>query len=110
MKTAFRFRLRLRRLRSPYDLVKTRLSEPEVEAEEPNQSQSMGTCIVIGLSFHLLTGLFEFQMPTQTKLRHSWNSGVQKAFSELDQAPQAMWDLGATGANSAKDFIREQMK
>ena len=54
--------------------------------------------------------LFEFQMPTQTKLRHSWNSGVQKAFSELDQAPQAMWDLGARGANSAKDFIREQMK
>ena len=54
--------------------------------------------------------LFEFQMPTQTKLRHSWNSGVQKAFSELDQAPQAMWDLGARGANSAKDFIKEQMK
>ena len=54
--------------------------------------------------------LFEFQIPTQTKLRHSWNSGVQKAFSELDQAPQAMWDLGARGANSAKDFIREQMK
>ena len=53
---------------------------------------------------------FEFQMPTQTKLRHSWNSGVQKAFSELDQAPQAMWDLGARGANSAKDFIKEQMK
>lgn len=54
--------------------------------------------------------LFEFQMPTQTKLRHSWNSGVRKAFSELDQAPQAMWDLGARGANSAKDFIKEQMK
>ena len=27
------FRLRLRRLRSAYDLVKTRLSEPEAEAE-----------------------------------------------------------------------------
>ncbi|XP_073239814.1 uncharacterized protein [Porites lutea] len=50
------------------------------------------------------------EMPTQTKLRHSWNSGVQKAFSELDQVPQAMWDLGARGANSAKDFIKEQMK
>ena len=94
--------------------MKTRLSESEAEAEEPNQSQSMGRCIVIGLSFHLLTGfkkcVFEFQMPTQTKLRHSWNSGVQKAFSELDQVPQAMWDLGARGANSAKDFIKEQMK
>ena len=31
------------------DLVKTRLSEWEAEAEEPNQSQSVGTCIVIGL-------------------------------------------------------------
>ena len=51
VKTAFRFRLRLRRLRSAYDLVKTRLSESEAEAEEPNQSQSVGTCIVIGLSF-----------------------------------------------------------
>ena len=30
----FRLRLRLRRLRSAYDLVKTRLSESEVEAEE----------------------------------------------------------------------------
>ena len=34
-----------------YDLVKTRLSESEAEAGEPNQSQSVGTCIVIGLSF-----------------------------------------------------------
>ena len=51
VKTAFRFRLLLRRLRSAYDLVKTRLSESEAEAEELNQSQSVGTCIVIGLSF-----------------------------------------------------------
>ena len=35
--------------RRAYDLVKTRLSESE--AEEPNQSQNVGTCIVIGLSF-----------------------------------------------------------
>ena len=52
VKTAFRFRLRLRRLRSAYDLVKTRLSESEAEAEEPNQLQSVGTCIVIGLPFY----------------------------------------------------------
>ena len=50
MKTAFRFRLRLRRLRSAYDLVKTRLWGSEAEAEELNQSQSVGMCIVIGLS------------------------------------------------------------
>ena len=31
--------LRLHRLRSAYDLVKTTLSEAEAEAEEPNQSQ-----------------------------------------------------------------------
>ena len=30
--------LRLRRLRSAYDLVKTTSSEAEAEAEEPNQS------------------------------------------------------------------------
>ena len=33
VKTALRFRLRLRRLRSAYDLVKTWLSESEAEAE-----------------------------------------------------------------------------
>ena len=47
VKTAFQFRLRLRRLHSAYDLVKTRLSGSEAEAEELNQSQSVGTCIVI---------------------------------------------------------------
>ena len=51
MKTSFWFRLRLRRLQSAYDPVKNRLSELEAEAEELNQSQSVGTCIVIGLSF-----------------------------------------------------------
>ena len=51
VKTAFRFRSRLRRLRSAYDLVKTSLSESEAEAEQRNQSQSVGTCIVIALSF-----------------------------------------------------------
>ena len=51
VKTAFRFRLRLHRLRSAYDLVKTRLSESEAEAEELNQSQSVGTCTMISLSF-----------------------------------------------------------
>ena len=34
-----------------YDQVKTRLSESEAEAEELNQTQSVETCIVIGLSF-----------------------------------------------------------
>ena len=51
VKTAFRFCLRLRRLRTAYDLMKTRLLESEAEAEEPNQSQSVETCILIGLSF-----------------------------------------------------------
>ena len=51
VKTAFRFPLRLRRLRSAYDLVKTRWSESEAEAELLNQSQSVGTSIVVGLSF-----------------------------------------------------------
>ena len=44
MKTAFWFRLRLRR----YDQVESGSSETQVEAEELNQSQSVGTCIVIG--------------------------------------------------------------
>ena len=51
VKTAFRLRLQLCLLRSTYHLVKTRLLESEAEAEELNQSQSMGMCIVIGLSF-----------------------------------------------------------
>ena len=41
VKTAFRFRLRLQRERSAYDLVKTRLSESEEEVEELNQTQSV---------------------------------------------------------------------
>ena len=50
IKTAFWFRLRLRRLP-----VKSKLgqSESPAEAAELNQSQSMVTCIVIGSSFHL---------------------------------------------------------
>ena len=36
MKTAFRFRLRLHRLRSAYDLVKTRFSESEAETKRGN--------------------------------------------------------------------------
>ena len=34
-----------------YDQVKTRLSKSQAEAEKLNQSQSVGKCIVIGLSF-----------------------------------------------------------
>ena len=34
-----------------YDQMKTGSSESQAEAEELNQSQSVGTCIVIGLSF-----------------------------------------------------------
>ena len=51
MKTAFRFLLRIRRLRFAHDLVKSRLLESEAEAEELNQSQSVGACIVIGSFF-----------------------------------------------------------
>ena len=49
VKTTFGFRLRLRR----YDKVKTGLSESQAEAEELNLTNcvSVGTCIVIGLSF-----------------------------------------------------------
>ena len=57
VKTAFRFRLRLRRLRSAYDLAKTRLSESSADAETLNQSQSVGTSIVIGLSFRFFVRL-----------------------------------------------------
>ena len=39
---------------SAYDQVKTSWSKSKAEAEEVNQSQSVGTCIVIGLSFPLL--------------------------------------------------------
>ena len=39
---------------SAYDQVKTRWSKSKAEAEEVNQSQSVGTWIVIGVSFPLL--------------------------------------------------------
>ena len=47
----FRLCLPLCRLRSAYDLVKTRLSESGAEAKELNQSQSVGACTMISLSF-----------------------------------------------------------
>ena len=59
MKTAFQFRLWLCCLRSAYDLVKTKLLEVEVEAEDLNQSQSVGTCIVIDLSFRFCFRLWQ---------------------------------------------------
>ena len=37
--------------------MKTRLLELPVEAEELNESQSIATCILIGLSFHFSFGL-----------------------------------------------------
>ena len=51
VKTVIGFCLQFHHLRSAYDLVKTRLLELEAETEETKQSQSVGTCIVIGLSF-----------------------------------------------------------
>ena len=55
LKTAFWFFwffwFRLRHCRLFYDQVKAGSSESQAEAEELNQSQSVGTCIVIGLSF-----------------------------------------------------------
>ena len=43
-----------------WSIVKTRLSESEAWAEEPNQSQSVGTWIVIGLSFRFCFRLRQF--------------------------------------------------
>ena len=39
------------------DLAKTRLSESSADAETLNQSQSVGTSIVIGLSFRFFVRL-----------------------------------------------------
>ena len=55
VKTTFRFCLRLRRLRSSYDLVKTRLSESEAEAEgETNHDACSHALWLIGLVLPLL--------------------------------------------------------
>ena len=59
VKTAFWFlwfRLRLRRFD---DQVKRTLSESQAEAEELNQSQSVGTSLVIGLSFRFCFRLWQ---------------------------------------------------
>ena len=40
-----------------YDLLRTKLLESQIKAEELNQSQSVETCIVIGLVNRLLLRL-----------------------------------------------------
>ncbi|PFX22366.1 uncharacterized protein LOC111334341 [Stylophora pistillata] len=50
------------------------------------------------------------ELPTTTKVRHSWNTGVQRVFGGLEQAPEAAWVLGKKGISSAKDFINKRMK
>ncbi|RMX61116.1 hypothetical protein pdam_00010533 [Pocillopora damicornis] len=50
------------------------------------------------------------ELPTTTKIRQSWNSGVQSVFGGLEQVPVAAWELGKKGASNAKEFIKEQMK
>ncbi|XP_068743756.1 uncharacterized protein [Montipora capricornis] len=50
------------------------------------------------------------EMPSQTKIKHSWNSGVQWIFSGLEQAPNSAWELGTRGAHNAKSFVEEQLK
>ena len=106
MKTAFRFRLRLRRLRSAYDLVKTRLSESEAEAKELNQSQSVGTCIVIGL-------VLPFLHPTRTiwfSLDHKRNvsdgvvSGVGRKGEHSDSSDSNSVTLRTPRTTSTFDF------
>lgn len=74
-------------------------------------------CLRVGgvhLSYQVIwktPGYFVFpQMPTQTKIRNSWNSGVQRVFRGLEQAPQTAWELGTKGASNAKEFIKEQIK
>ena len=42
-----------------YDQVKTGSLESQAEVEELNQSQSQGTCIMIGLSFHFCFQLWQ---------------------------------------------------
>ena len=86
MKTTFRLRLRLRRLRSAYNLVKTRLSESEAEAEEPNQKQSVGTCIVIGLSFRFCFRLRQFLLDHKRKVSDGVVSGVGRKWKRSDSS------------------------
>ena len=96
MKKAFWFRLRLLRLRSAYDLVKIRLSESVVEAEEPNQSQSVGTCIVIGLSLPLLlpTPIIWFSLDHKRNVSDGVVSGVgrnENVLILLTPIPSRLW-------------------
>ena len=86
VKTTFRLRLRLRRLRSAYNLVKTRLSESEAEAEEPNQKQSVGTCIVIGLSFRFCFRLRQFSLHHKRKVSDGVVSGVGRKWKRSESS------------------------
>ena len=83
MKTAFRFCLRLRRLHSAYDLVKTRLSESEAEAEELNQSQCTFPHFVIGLvlPFVLPTPTIWFSLDHKRNVSDGVASGIRTLFS-----------------------------
>ena len=75
VKTAFRFRLRFHRLRSAYDLVKTRLSESEAEAKELNQSQCVH-CDCFILPPLLLTPTIWFSLNQKRNLNNGVVSGV----------------------------------
>ena len=79
----FRLRSRLRRLRSAYDLVKTRLSESEAEAERINQSQCTFPRFVIGLVLLLLlpTPTIWFSLDHKRNVSDGVVSGIGTLFS-----------------------------
>ena len=92
VKKAFWFRLRLHRLRSAYDLTKTRLSE----SEELNQSQNVRTCVVIGFFLPLLlpTPTIWFSLDHKRNVSDGAVSGVGRngnVLILLTPFPSCLW-------------------
>ena len=80
-----------------YDHVETRLSESQAEAEELNQSQSLGKSIVIGLSFR-----FCFQFPqcgSHWIISNGVVSGVKRKWKRSDSS-----DYDSVALVTAYDF------
>ena len=64
-----------------YDQVNMTLSESQAEMEELNQSQSMGTCIMIGLSFRFCFRVRQSLFLQDRKRRSDkWNQKKMETF------------------------------
>ena len=106
MKTAFRFRLRLRRLHSAYDLVKTRLSESKAEAEGLNPITKRGNvrCDWFILPLLLPTPSIWFSLDHKRNVSDEVVSGIGRKWKRSDSSDSDSVALMTPLTNPIFDF------